>query len=80
MAPTRAWLLLVALSLGSTLIALAGQAGLAAALAILVLAWAKAQIILRHYLGLAAAPSWGRGFALALALYMLLAMVLVAAA
>lgn len=80
MTATRAWIFLVALSAGSTLIALGDWAGLAAALAILSIAWAKALIILRSYLGLAAAPAWGRGFALVLGLYMLLAMALAAAA
>lgn len=42
-----------------------------AALVILGLAWMKAQVILRTYLGLAQAPSWSRGFALVLGLYML---------
>lgn len=77
MTATRAWMYLVALSAGSTVIATSGQAGLAASLIILMLAWAKARIILRSYLGLAAAPAWARGFALALAGYMLLAMALV---
>ena len=80
MTPTRAWITLMSLSLGSTLIATSGRAGLAVSLVILALAWAKAQIILRSYLGLAAAPSWSRGFGTVLAFYMLLAVALVAMA
>lgn len=80
MGATRAWTFLGALSAASTLIALSGQTGLAVSLVILALAWAKARIILRDYLGLAAAPAWDRGFALALAGYMILAMALVAMA
>lgn len=74
MAPTRAWAILVALSAASTAIAVSGQAGTPATLAILVLAWAKARVILRHYLGLADAPGWSAGFSAALAGFMLLAM------
>ncbi|WP_137699345.1 cytochrome C oxidase subunit IV family protein [Marimonas lutisalis] len=74
---TRAWIFLVALSAGSTVIAVSGQTGLAISLAILLLAWAKALIIVRSYLGLAEAPAWGRGFAMVLGGYMLLAMALV---
>ena len=70
----------MALSASTTLIALIGQTGLIVALAILMLAWAKALIILRSYLGLAAAPAWGRGFAIVLGAYMILAMALVAMA
>lgn len=73
---TRAWIWLVALSLGSTVIASAVGARLSGALplagaAILVLAWAKARIILDRYLGLAAAPFWHRGFSTVLGLYAL---------
>lgn len=78
--PTRAWIFLIALSMGSTLIALSGQSGLLASLAILLLAWGKARVILRQYLGLAQAPGWSRGFSLVLAIYMIVAMGLTAAA
>jgi hypothetical protein len=44
---------------------------LAAAL-VLALAWLKARLILRRYLGLAAAPSWRGGFDVAIAAYALL--------
>lgn len=79
MTPTRAWIALIVLSLGSTAIAAAGSSGLIPSLAILALAWGKARVILRHYLGLARAPGFSRGFALVLALYMILAMGLAAA-
>ncbi len=73
---TRAWAWLVALSLGSTVIAMQVSAGslqglavTAAGAAIMALAWAKARIILARYLGLAQAPFWHRGFSLVMALY-----------
>lgn len=72
----RAWAWLVALSVGSTILALAvsrgalSEAGSAAAgAAILLLAWAKAEVIAARYLGLAQAPFWHRGFRLVLGLY-----------
>ncbi|MCB1428142.1 MAG: cytochrome C oxidase subunit IV family protein [Nitratireductor sp.] len=79
MNPTRAWLALVALSAASTFLAspvlsLPGMTGAWLALPILLLAWAKARLILREYLGLATAPGWSRGFSLVLGLYMLLMM------
>ncbi|RVT81836.1 nitric oxide reductase F protein [Rhodobacteraceae bacterium CCMM004] len=53
------------LSLGGTALSLAAPEGSAAVgLAILALGWAKARLILRDYLGLAAAPTW-RGGAMA---------------
>lgn len=73
---TRAWAALLALSAASTLISIAVAGGLDgkaltfAGTAILALAWAKAQIIAARYLGLANAPPLQRGFAIALALYM----------
>lgn len=71
MSINQAWLTLIALSLGSTVLAHFGTAGILAGLAILALAWIKAQVILRVYLGLQQAPSWGRGFAMVLAIYMI---------
>ena len=65
---TRAWALLVGLSL----VAAACSMGLPiriAAPAILLLALLKARIILRDYLDLASAPSWARGFTLTLSLF-----------
>lgn len=74
----RAWAALVALSLGSTVIAtLVGRGALtgaevtAAGAVILLLAWAKARVILLRYLGLAEAPFWRRGFSTVLAIYTL---------
>lgn len=69
----RAWFLLLALSLGSTV--LAAGLPLPPALAtglLLALAWAKARVILRHFLGLAAAPGWARGFSVVIAGYLAL--------
>ncbi len=73
MTATQGWLTLVALSAASTLIAWSGGTGAWVALAILALAWAKAQIVLNVYLGLAQVPGWSRGFALVLGLFMLAA-------
>lgn len=83
--PTRAWLMLLALSAASTALALAhpslvGRAVPLASAALLVLAWAKARIILSDYLGLAAAPVWRRGFGLVLGIYALLLLGLTLAA
>ncbi|WP_341485665.1 nitric oxide reductase F protein [Thioclava sp. GXIMD4215] len=72
----RAWVWLVALSTASTILAilvshgvLTGAGVTAGGAAILALAWAKAEVILARYLGLAAAPFWHRGFRLVLGLY-----------
>lgn len=70
MSVTSAWLLLIALSVGSTLAAISGMTGPALALIVLALAWGKAQLILNRYLGLWQAPVVARGFALALAIFM----------
>lgn len=72
---TRAWIALIALSLGSTLLSLdlvpdGWQA--ASGAAVLMLAWLKARVILARYLGLAQAPSWMRGFGISLAMFCLL--------
>ncbi|MGH1415185.1 MAG: cytochrome C oxidase subunit IV family protein [Pelagimonas sp.] len=80
MTATTAWLILMALSLISTVLAFFGAAGVLASLAILALAWIKAQVILGVYLGLQLAPDWGRGFALVLAIYMIVIMGLAIAA
>lgn len=57
----RAWGLLVALSMAGALITRAPDVtGLA--VVILALSFVKARLILHHYLGLANAPSWRRGF------------------
>lgn len=80
MSVTKAWATLIALSIGSTLLAHFGATGVMAGLAILALAWIKAQVILRVYLGLQQAPSWGRGFGMVLGIYMIGIMGLAAAA
>lgn len=79
----RAWGWLLAFSALSTALAVAvsrggiGGAGITAGgAAILFLAWAKARVILRSYLGLAQAPFWNRGFAIVLGLYALLLLAL----
>lgn len=78
----RAWFGLLALSAGSTVLAVAVPAaapGMAPGLwgaAILALALLKARLILARYLGLAAAPFWLRGFEITLALHTALLLVL----
>lgn len=70
----KTWALLIGLSLVSTgLAALVsqGQAGQAALAAILLLAWIKAHLILRDYLGLGRIPAVLRGFDIALGLVMM---------
>ncbi|TDL76328.1 nitric oxide reductase F protein [Palleronia sediminis] len=60
-----AWATLIALSLGSTALAASGlwvHWPVASGVAVLVLAWWKARIILARYLGLDAAPAWRRRF------------------
>lgn len=69
--PTRAWLILLALSAASTALAASGHGGAAVTLPILVLAGLKAHVILRDYLGLSVAPGWLRGFDLGLTLLIL---------
>ena len=71
----RAWGALIVFSLGSTAVSLwhwPPALTAAAGGVILLLAWLKARVILGRYLGLVAAPSWRRGFGLALALFCLL--------
>lgn len=60
-----AWAWLIALSLGSTGLSVSGvweQWPVLAGVAVMVLAWQKARIILARYLGLHQAPRWRRGF------------------
>ena len=60
-----AWLVLIALSLGSTALSVSGlwdRWPIIAGVAVMVLAWQKARIILAQYLGLQQAPAWRRGF------------------
>ena len=68
---TKAWAMLLALSAASTALAASGLVGAALVLPILTFAGFKAHVILRDYLGLAAAPGWLRGFDLGLALLIL---------
>jgi hypothetical protein len=58
---TRAWLGLVALSVAGGLLA-HGPDHAAVAVAILTVGFLKSRLILHHYLGLARAPAWRRGF------------------
>ncbi|PRY21858.1 hypothetical protein CLV78_108130 [Aliiruegeria haliotis] len=72
---TRAWLALLLLSGGSTVIAALVSQGVAPAtvgVGILLFSWMKARVILSRYLGLWQAPSWRRGFNLVLGIYCLL--------
>lgn len=75
----RSWIWLLLLCLTSTAVALSVTAGIAGPLAgavILFLAYMKARLILARYLGLAEAPTWYRGFKLAIGGYMLLLLAL----
>lgn len=70
----RAFAALATLSLATAaLTVIADDGGLhpALAAALLVLAGVKATVILRRYLGLAAAPAWRRGFETVLALLLI---------
>lgn len=68
---TLAWAMLLALSAASTGLAASGLGGAGLALPVLALAGLKSHVILRDYLGLAAAPGWLRGFDLGLSLLIL---------
>ena len=64
-----AWVSLIVLSIAATALsfpAINSYWPTASGIAVLILAWLKARIILARYLGLAAAPAWARGFDLAL--------------
>lgn len=69
----RAWAWLVALSIGSTIVALTVThlQVTVAGVVILTLAWLKARVILSRYLGLADVPRVAFGFGLVLGLFML---------
>lgn len=77
---THAWAALIALSAASTALAASGATGDAFTLAVLALAGFKARVILKYYLGLAAAPNWQRGFDLVLTLILALFAALAVAA
>lgn len=69
---TRAWIALLLLSGGSTLVAALvtrDAVPIAASVAILTLSWLKARVILSRYLGLWQAPTWRAGFDTVLAIY-----------
>ncbi len=68
---TRTWGLLIGLSLGSTALVAAGSAGHRALAVILLLAWIKAHLILKHYLGLGRIPPIMRGFDIVTGLVMM---------
>ena len=68
---TRTWGLLIGLSLGSTALAAAGNTGHWALAAILLLAWFKAHLILKVYLGLERSPRILAGFDIMLTLTMM---------
>lgn len=71
---TRTWSGLIGLSLASTGLAAlvsSGRAGQAAMAVILLLAWIKAHLILKTYLGLGRIPRVQRGFDIALAVTMI---------
>lgn len=73
----HAWGALVALSLGTVLIASADvsrDGGLIAAASVLTLAGLKARVILARYLGLAGSRFWTRAFDLAIGLFLALAL------
>ncbi|WP_068010950.1 cytochrome C oxidase subunit IV family protein [Pseudovibrio axinellae] len=72
---TRAWIALLILSIGSTIVASLADYGLgttATGAVILLLAWFKARTILSRYLGLWKAPSWNHGFNWVLAAFCLI--------
>jgi len=67
----KAWIALIALSLGSALLTVLGLPVKVTGAAILALALAKARVILMRYLGLDQAPSIGRGVTAVLSLFTL---------
>lgn len=72
---TRAWLALIGLSLATVLATVGMPAGIGRPIfggVVLLLAWAKARIILSRYLGLSQAPGWLSGFSWVLGLFCLL--------
>jgi len=76
---TRAWLLLIALSMATTLFAgILPEAGPVFVAAVLLLAGLKSRLILSDYLGLRKAPTFQRGFTLILVGFLGLAMLLYA--
>jgi hypothetical protein len=72
MTVTSAWIWLLGLSAGSTLLAATADTGAWFVIAVLCVAGAKARLILAYYLGLSAAPSIRAGFDFALLALLLL--------
>lgn len=68
----RAWIGLVAMSGAGALVAHPALSGALLSALTLGLVFLKARLILRHYLGLAGAPSWARGFDLVTGAFCLL--------
>lgn len=69
---TRAFLFLLGLSVGTTLLAeLRPQAGVGFVALVLILAGFKARVILMDYLDLRRAPKWQRGFNAFLVVFLL---------
>lgn len=68
---TQTWGVLIGLSLGSTALAAQGSSGPLALGAILLLAWIKAHLILKTYLGLGRLPPILRGFDIVIGLVMM---------
>lgn len=75
----EAWIALLALSLGTVVLATADVASLGAAFGaagVLVLAGLKARVILTRYLGLAGSPFWTHAFDMAIGLFLALSFAL----
>lgn len=80
---TKTWLILAGLSVATTMLTMATGAGTeryAVALGVLLLAGAKARLILRDYLGLCNSVFWMRAFELPIGLFLVAAFVLFVAA
>ncbi len=76
---TRAWLILIALSMATTVFAgVLPEAGAGFVVTVLVLAGVKSRVILSDYLGLRTAPTFRRGFGMILVGFLSLAMLLYA--
>ncbi|MCA0872492.1 nitric oxide reductase F protein [Seohaeicola saemankumensis] len=65
----KAWAALIALSLGAALLTVLGLPARVTGAAIVLVALAKARVILARYLGLDAAPGVLRGFTMVLGLF-----------
>ncbi len=77
----KAWMALIALSLGTVLVAsdtVSAHGGMIAGAAVLVLGGLKARVILGRYLGLSGSRFWTRTFDLAIGLFLALAFALYA--